>query len=69
MTATWPPPPGTPSDDTRLGHELAELERTDPVVRAAAASLDDAVWRLTRRGVPVTRFRKSTGDRACEVIR
>lgn len=68
MTATWPPP-GTPSDDTRLGHDLADLERTDPAVRAAAASLDDAVWRLTRRGVPVTRFRKSTPGRPCEAVR
>ena len=56
------------TDGTRLGRELAELERTDPDVRAAAESLDRAVDRLLR-GVPVTRFRKSTADRPVQVLR
>lgn len=60
---------GVPQDDTELGQQLAELERTDPDVRAAAESLEQAVWRLTRRGVPVARFRKSTPDQPCEVQR
>lgn len=48
--------------------ELLDLERTDPEVRAAAASLDRAVEHVLR-GVPVTRFRKSTPDRPVEVLR
>lgn len=61
--------------DRRLGlgqldADLAELERTDPAVAAAAASLDRVVDSiLARRGVPAVRFRKSTGDRPCELIR
>lgn len=37
-----------PHDGTRLGRDLAELEATDPDVAAAAASLDDAIARITR---------------------
>lgn len=53
-----------------LTEDLAELERTDPVVRAAAESLDRVVDSiLARRDVPRTRFLKSTADRPCEAIR
>lgn len=61
--------------DRGLGHrplaeDLAELERTDPEVAAAAERLDLAVDSiLARRGVPRARFRPSTADRPCEVIR
>jgi hypothetical protein len=55
-------------DHRTLTEELEELERTDPEVRAAAESLDRAVEHLLR-GVPVTRFRKSTAHRPVEVIR
>lgn len=51
-----------------LTEELHELERNDPDVRAAAESLDRACQHLLR-GVPVTRFRKSTAERPVEVIR
>lgn len=53
-----------------LTEELAELERTDPAVRAAAESLDRAVDSvLARRDVARTRFRKSTADRPMQVER
>lgn len=53
-----------------LGEDLAELERTDPVVHAAADRLAEALDRLALRAeVPVTRFRKSTPDHPCEVLR
>jgi hypothetical protein len=57
-------------DRTRLGRELADLERTDPAVAAAAARLQAAIDAVLARGdVPRTRFRKSTPDRPCEVLR
>jgi hypothetical protein len=57
-------------DGTRLGRELADLERTDPDVAAAAARLQDAVDAVLVRGdVPRSRFRPSTPDRPCEVLR
>ena len=61
------------SDTTRLGRELADLERTDPAVGAAATALADAIERLLLRigpdAVPVTRFRKSTPTQPLEVLR
>lgn len=51
-----------------LTETLAELERTDPAVKAAAESYDRMVEHLTR-GVPVTRFRKSTPDQSVQVER
>ena len=52
-------------DGTRLGRDLADLERTDPAARLQAAV--DAL--AVRRDVPRTRFRPSTPDRPCEVLR
>jgi len=61
------------SDGTRLGDDLAELERTDPVIADAAARLSRAIDHVLLRSgpdaVPVTRFRKSTPDRPVEVLR
>lgn len=53
-----------------LGAELADLERIDPDVAAAAARLQAVVDGVLARGpVPRTRFRPSTPDRPCEVLR
>lgn len=51
-----------------LSQELAELERTDPAVSAAAQALDDMAWRAGI-GVPVSRFPRcpQCGDRGCRV--
>jgi len=58
------------TDDTRLGQDLAALARTDPEVRAAEEALDRLADSIrVRRDVPRTRFRPSTADRPCEVIR
>lgn len=55
---------------TRLDDELAELERTDPDVAAAADSLDRAIDAVLARGdVPRARFHKSTPGRPCTVER
>ncbi len=51
-----------------FSEELAELERTDPAVKAVAESYDRMVDHLLR-GVPVTQFRKSTLDSPCEAVR
>lgn len=46
-----------------LTEELAELERTDPAVAAAAASFDDTVDRLNEAAA-LHRFRPLPWDRA-----
>jgi hypothetical protein len=43
-----------------LTEQLAELERTDPEVAAAAQRLDDLLWRIST-GIPVTRFPRERG--------
>jgi hypothetical protein len=51
-----------------LGQELAELERTDPVVSAAGKARDSELWRLAS-GVPRARFPRCPicGDKDCRV--
>lgn len=51
-----------------LSDTLEEMERTDPKVRTAAESYNRMVDHLTR-GVPVTRFHKSTADHPVQVER
>jgi hypothetical protein len=55
-------------DGTRLGKELAKLEKEDPAVGEAARRLDKTVTSIVYRAkanIPKTRFHKSTPDTPC----
>jgi hypothetical protein len=53
-----------------LQKDLDALERSDSAVVRAAASLNRMYESMQARGdIPRTKFRKSTPDRPCEVLR
>lgn len=59
---TGDPETWSPEEWADLDEALAEAERVDPVIAAAAQRLDDALWRLTN-GVPRARFPRPLPNR------